>query len=288
MAEDEIAKGTRRSSMGELTERTADGRQGAGLLADDLPRLQREHADRPGRAGGHDAVPGRPLRQPVERALGGRSGGAGRRPGPRARSPTSSAARRRRSSSRAVAPSPNNAALARGVLGRRRGQAPHRHDAHRASGDHRALPLPRAAGRRGHLRRGRRDGLVDPDDVAAAIRPDTILVSVMHANNEVGTIQPIAEIARVTREAGVLLHSDAAQSVGKIATRRGRARRRPALRRRRTSSTDPRASGRSTSARGRGSSRSCTAPATSAAGGPAPRTCCSTSASARPPSSPPT
>ena len=61
-------------------------------------------------------------------------------------------------------------------------------------------------------------GLVDPDDVAAAIRPHTILVSVMHANNEVGTIEPIAEIARITREAGVLLHTDAAQSVGKVAT----------------------------------------------------------------------
>ena len=62
-------------------------------------------------------------------------------------------------------------------------------------------------------------GLVDPEDIAAALRPETILVSVMHANNEVGTIQPIAEVARVTREAGVLLHSDAAQSVGKIATK---------------------------------------------------------------------
>ena len=58
---------------------------------------------------------------------------------------------------------------------------------------------------------------MDPGDIAAAIRPDTILVSVMHANNEVGTIQPIAEIARVTREAGVLVHTDAVQSVGKIA-----------------------------------------------------------------------
>jgi cysteine desulfurase len=64
-----------------------------------------------------------------------------------------------------------------------------------------------------------RFGFVDPGDVAAAIRPDTVLVSVMHANNEVGTIQPIAEIGRITREAGVLLHSDAAQSVGKIDTR---------------------------------------------------------------------
>ena len=62
-------------------------------------------------------------------------------------------------------------------------------------------------------------GLVDPKRIAAAIRPETVLVSVMHANNEVGTIQPITEISRITREAGVLLHSDAAQSVGKIPTR---------------------------------------------------------------------
>jgi cysteine desulfurase len=61
-------------------------------------------------------------------------------------------------------------------------------------------------------------GLVDPDEIAGALRPETVLVSVMHANNEVGTVQPIAEIAAVTREAGVLLHSDAAQSVGKIPT----------------------------------------------------------------------
>ncbi len=61
-------------------------------------------------------------------------------------------------------------------------------------------------------------GLVDPADVAKAIRSDTILISVMHANNEVGTVQPIADIARIAREAGVLLHSDAAQSVGKIPT----------------------------------------------------------------------
>lgn len=63
------------------------------------------------------------------------------------------------------------------------------------------------------------DGLVDPGDIARAIRPETVLVSVMHANNEVGTLEPIAEIARLAREAGVLLHSDAAQSVGKVRTR---------------------------------------------------------------------
>jgi cysteine desulfurase len=62
-------------------------------------------------------------------------------------------------------------------------------------------------------------GMVDPDDVRKAITPRTILVSVMHANNEVGTIQPIAEIARITRERGVLFHTDAAQSVGKIPTK---------------------------------------------------------------------
>jgi len=59
-------------------------------------------------------------------------------------------------------------------------------------------------------------GRVDPDDVAAALSPDTILVSVMHANNEVGTIQPIAEIAAIVREHGARFHTDAAQSVGKI------------------------------------------------------------------------
>jgi cysteine desulfurase len=64
-----------------------------------------------------------------------------------------------------------------------------------------------------------RTGRVDPDDVRRAITPKTILVSVMHANNEVGTIEPIEEIARIAREHGVLMHTDAAQSVGKIPTR---------------------------------------------------------------------
>jgi len=59
-------------------------------------------------------------------------------------------------------------------------------------------------------------GQVNPGDIANAIREDTVLVSVMHANNEVGTIQPIEEIASITKRHGVLLHSDAAQSTGKI------------------------------------------------------------------------
>jgi cysteine desulfurase len=61
-------------------------------------------------------------------------------------------------------------------------------------------------------------GLVDPDDVQRAISPRTILISIMHANNEVGTIQPIRECAHIAREHGVLFHTDAAQSVGKIPT----------------------------------------------------------------------
>ncbi|NLE11177.1 MAG: cysteine desulfurase NifS [Actinobacteria bacterium] len=59
-------------------------------------------------------------------------------------------------------------------------------------------------------------GLVDPEDVRKAIRPDTVLVSIMHANNEVGTIEPIAEIGKITREAGVLFHVDAVQTAGKL------------------------------------------------------------------------
>ncbi len=59
-------------------------------------------------------------------------------------------------------------------------------------------------------------GLVDPDAIEAMLRPDTMLVSIMHANNEVGTIQPIREIARRCHARGILVHTDACQSVGKI------------------------------------------------------------------------
>lgn len=59
-------------------------------------------------------------------------------------------------------------------------------------------------------------GLVDPTDVAGAVRGDTILVSIMHANNEVGTIQPIREIAAIAHEGGLHCHTDVAQSCGKI------------------------------------------------------------------------
>lgn len=59
-------------------------------------------------------------------------------------------------------------------------------------------------------------GQVNPEALEEAIRPDTILVSVMHANNETGTIQPIAELSRICRRHGILIHTDAAQSAGKI------------------------------------------------------------------------
>jgi cysteine desulfurase len=61
-----------------------------------------------------------------------------------------------------------------------------------------------------------RDGLVDVETVRAALTPKTILVSVMFANNEIGTIQPIAELGKLAKEKGILFHTDATQAVGKI------------------------------------------------------------------------
>ena len=62
------------------------------------------------------------------------------------------------------------------------------------------------------------DGLVSVADMEAAIRPDTILITLMHANNEVGTIQPVEAVAEIARPHGVIFHTDAAQSAGKIQT----------------------------------------------------------------------
>jgi cysteine desulfurase len=61
-----------------------------------------------------------------------------------------------------------------------------------------------------------RDGVVDPEKVRRTIRPDTILISIMHANNEIGTIQPLEEIGKIAEEADVYFHSDGVQSTGKI------------------------------------------------------------------------
>jgi cysteine desulfurase len=59
-------------------------------------------------------------------------------------------------------------------------------------------------------------GVVDPDDVRGALRPNTVLITIMHVNNELGTIQPIREIARMAREAGVRFHSDGVQAAGRV------------------------------------------------------------------------
>lgn len=64
--------------------------------------------------------------------------------------------------------------------------------------------------------RPRTDGLIHADDLAAALRDDTVLVSVMHGNNEIGTLQPIAELAAVAHARGALFHTDAAQTLGKV------------------------------------------------------------------------
>jgi cysteine desulfurase len=61
-----------------------------------------------------------------------------------------------------------------------------------------------------------RDGVVDPDAVRKALRPDTVLITIMHANNEIGTVEPIAEIGKIAAEADVWFHSDGVQSTGKI------------------------------------------------------------------------
>jgi cysteine desulfurase len=62
------------------------------------------------------------------------------------------------------------------------------------------------------------EGVVSPDDVRAALCPETILITIMQANNELGTIQPVAELARIAREAGVNFHTDGVQGTGKIPT----------------------------------------------------------------------
>ena len=64
-------------------------------------------------------------------------------------------------------------------------------------------------------------GVVDPDDVRRALKPDTKIISVMHANNELGVVQPIQEIAKIAHEAGVVMHSDGVQAAGKIPVHAG-------------------------------------------------------------------
>jgi len=60
------------------------------------------------------------------------------------------------------------------------------------------------------------EGIIDPDDVRKALRPDTVLVSLMAANNEIGTLQPVAEVAALCRQRGIVFHTDAVQAVGRV------------------------------------------------------------------------
>ena len=75
--------------------------------------------------------------------------------------------------------------------------------------------LEREGHRATYVRVGK-SGVVEPDDIRRALRPETTLISVMHANNETGAIQPLLEIAAIAREAGALLHSDGVQAAGKV------------------------------------------------------------------------
>ena len=63
-----------------------------------------------------------------------------------------------------------------------------------------------------------RFGMVEVSDIEKKIKPETIFITIMHANNEVGTIQPVKQISRITKERGIIMHTDAAQSIGKIPT----------------------------------------------------------------------
>jgi len=84
---------------------------------------------------------------------------------------------------------------------------------------HAALNVFKALEKEGFTRSYRhvnREGWVDPDDFQKAITPQTILASIMHANNETGVIQPIEELGRMARERGVIFHTDAVQTVGKL------------------------------------------------------------------------
>src|SRR5438093_1536036 len=111
----------------------------------------------------------------------------------------------------------DNLAL-RGVMKARRGLGDHLVTT--AIEHHAVLDTARDLESSGHVRVTivpvDRDGRVDPAAIAAAIEPKTTLVSVMHANNEIGTVQPIVEIGAICRDRGVKLHSDAVQSVGAV------------------------------------------------------------------------
>ena len=107
-----------------------------------------------------------------------------------------------------------------------------------------------------------KDGRIDLDELRDAITDKTILITIMAANNEIGVLQPIAEIGAIAKEKGVLFHTDAVQAVGKVPVRRERRPRSTWCRSARTRCTARRASARSTCA---GAIRACCWPSRSAA-----------------------
>ena len=104
------------------------------------------------------------------------------------------------------------------LKGRGRWRCPtaHRHQLHRTQGSPRHLRLSRDKGFEVTYLRPGADGIVTPAAVASALRPDTLIVSIMHVNNEIGVVNDIAAIGAQCRAAGVLMHSDAAQGAGKL------------------------------------------------------------------------
>lgn len=110
----------------------------------------------------------------------------------------------------------NQAIISAAKIGERRGK---KHIVSTAFEHHAVLHTLRALEKQGFeitLLDVHENGLISADEVKKAIRPDTCLVSVMYANNEIGTIQPIAEIGAVCREAGVIFHTDAVQAAGHL------------------------------------------------------------------------
>ena len=154
------------------------------------------------------------VRQPVEPPRARRAGGPRGRGGPRDRSPRRSAAGPPSSIFTSGGTESDNLAIKGIALATPRGRhlvtTPTEHEAVLESADYLrrhhgfdVTELPVDA-----------DGLVDPSALEAALRPDTTLVSIAHANNELGTVQPIAELAAIARAAGVPFHTDAVQSAG--------------------------------------------------------------------------
>ena len=110
----------------------------------------------------------------------------------------------------------NQAIISAAILGEKKG---HRHIVSTAFEHHAVLHTLKMLEKRGFeitLVGVNSDGVVSADDIASAIREDTCLVTVMYANNEIGTVQPIAEIGSVCRQKGVIFHTDAVQAVGHV------------------------------------------------------------------------